>query len=79
MKAHESSQHHRFPQVASPQHHRQITLNAASDNQIAVNVITNILLSYRQNVVQLIFEILFFPNASPKNLGVAYTHASMVF
>jgi hypothetical protein len=44
---HESSRHHRFPEVGRPWHHRQITTIAASDNQSAANTITNILLSHR--------------------------------
>jgi hypothetical protein len=44
---HESSRHHRFPEVWRPWHHRQITVNAASDNQSAVNATANILLSHR--------------------------------
>jgi hypothetical protein len=39
---HESSQHHRFPEVGRPWHYWQITANAASDNQSAVNAIANI-------------------------------------
>jgi hypothetical protein len=44
---HESSRHHRFPEVRRLWHHWQITVNAASDNQSAANAIANILLSHR--------------------------------
>jgi hypothetical protein len=54
----ESSRHHRFPKVGRPWHHWQITVNAASSNQSAANAIANILLSHRQNLVQLIYELL---------------------
>jgi hypothetical protein len=43
---HESSRHHRFPEVGRPWHHWQITVNAASDKQSAANAIANILLSH---------------------------------
>jgi hypothetical protein len=43
---HESSRHHRFPEVGRPWHHWQITVNAATDNQSAANAIANILLSH---------------------------------
>jgi hypothetical protein len=69
---HESSRHHRFPEVGRPWHYWQITVNAASDNQSAANAIANILLSHRWNLVRLIYELL-FPNSWPKNLGAAYT------
>jgi hypothetical protein len=73
---HESSGHHRFPEVGRPWHHWQITVNAAGDNQSAANAIVD-LLSHRKNLVRLIHELL-FPNSWPKNLGAAYTHANMV-
>jgi hypothetical protein len=44
---HESSRYHRFPEVWRPWHHWQITVNAASDNQIAANAIGNIVPSHR--------------------------------
>jgi hypothetical protein len=59
---HESTQHHQFPEVRS-WHHWQITTNAASDNQSATNAITNILLSHRLNLLQLMYELLLFPNS----------------
>jgi hypothetical protein len=76
---HESSRHHRFPEVGRPWHYWQITVNAARDNQSAANAIASILLSHRQNLVWLIYELLLFPNSSPKNLGAAYTRANTVF
>jgi hypothetical protein len=39
---HESSRHHRFPEVGRPWHHWQITVNAVSDNQSAANAITQV-------------------------------------
>jgi hypothetical protein len=45
--SHESSRHHRFPEVGRPWHHWQMIVNAASDNQSAANAIANILLSHR--------------------------------
>jgi hypothetical protein len=45
--SHGSRQHHRFPEVRRPWHHRQITVNAAGDNRSATNAISNILLSHR--------------------------------
>jgi hypothetical protein len=44
---HERSLHHRFPEVGRQWHHRQITVNAASNNQSAANAIGNIVLSHR--------------------------------
>jgi hypothetical protein len=75
---HESSRHHRFPEVGRSWHHWQITINAASNNQSAANAVTNIVLSHRQNLVWLIYELLLFPNSWPKNLGAAYTRANTV-
>jgi hypothetical protein len=57
----------------------QITVSAASDNQSAANAIGNILLSHRKNLVQLMYDLLLFPNSWPKNLGAAYTRANTVF
>jgi hypothetical protein len=57
--SHESSRHHRFPEVGRPWHHWEITVNAASDSQSAVNVIANILLSHRWNLVRLVTSYYF--------------------
>jgi hypothetical protein len=73
-----SSWYHRFPEVRRPWHHWQITFNAASDNQSAASAIANILLSHRQNLVRVAYELLLFPNSWPKNLGAAYTRANTV-
>jgi hypothetical protein len=46
-------------------------VNAASNSQSAAIAITYILLSHGKKLVHIIYEILFIPNSSPKNLGLA--------
>jgi hypothetical protein len=70
---HKSRWHYRFPYVRKPWHHWQIMVNAASNSQSAANAITYTLLSHRKKLVHIIYEILFIPNSSPKNLCLAYS------
>jgi hypothetical protein len=62
-----SSRYHRLSIDSQNSEDRDITdkfpVNAASYNQSAANVIANILLSHRYNLLRLIYNLLIFPNS----------------